>query len=92
MKCAILGGRSAIQGRRSAGAEARLRLRSAGALIGFAFETHSLDRIWACTERENAASIAVMRRLGMRVEANPFAEPEWSQVHGVLESTAWERR
>ena len=65
---------------------------AARALVGFAFEALSLDRIWACTERENVASIAVMRRLGMRVEENPFPKPEWSQVHGVLDSTVWERR
>lgn len=45
-----------------------------------------LARIVATTERENLASQAVMRRLGMRVEENPFAaDPPWFQVVGVLE-------
>jgi hypothetical protein len=39
------------------------------------------------TEHTNAASQAVMRRLGMRMLENPHPEPGWLQVVGVLERT-----
>ena len=42
-----------------------------------------LARIVATTEHTNAASISVMRKLGMRIEVNPGSEPEWLQVVGV---------
>jgi RimJ/RimL family protein N-acetyltransferase len=54
------------------------------ALVQYAFERLIVKRIVATTTRENFASIGVMRRLGMRVEENPFPEPHWSQVVGVL--------
>ena len=69
----------ALQGRGIASEAAR-------ALIGYAFETLRLGRIMAGTEFANSASIAVMRRLGMRIERNPFPEPEWFQVVGILDS------
>lgn len=50
------------------------------------FAALRLARIVATTERDNLASQAVMRRLGMRVEENPFADPPWFQVVGVLEA------
>ena len=59
---------------------------AARALIDYAFRTLRLGRIMAGTEYDNAASIAVMRRLGMRIERNPFPEPEWFQIHGILEA------
>jgi RimJ/RimL family protein N-acetyltransferase len=42
-----------------------------------------LDQVVATTEQDNAASIAVMRKLGMRIHRNPHAEPHWLQVVGV---------
>ncbi len=59
---------------------------AARALINFAFQTLRLGRIMAGTEYENAPSIAVMSRLGMRIEKNPFPDPEWFQVTGILEA------
>jgi RimJ/RimL family protein N-acetyltransferase len=59
---------------------------AARALIEHAFDAFGLARILATTERGNAASQAVMRRLGMRVEENPLPQPEWFQVVGWLEA------
>jgi RimJ/RimL family protein N-acetyltransferase len=58
---------------------------AAQALIDFAFRQLRVKRLIATTEHDNAASIGVMRKLGMRVEANPFPDPPWLQVVGVLE-------
>jgi RimJ/RimL family protein N-acetyltransferase len=55
------------------------------ALIDHAFVHMALGRIVATTTFDNAASIAVMRRLGMRIEQNPRTTPPWLQVVGVLE-------
>jgi RimJ/RimL family protein N-acetyltransferase len=57
---------------------------AARALIAYAFGTLHLARIVATTEHDNAASIAVMQRLGMTVERNPAALPAWFQTVGVL--------
>jgi RimJ/RimL family protein N-acetyltransferase len=57
---------------------------AAAALIDHAFGALCLARVVATTDRENAASIGVMRRLGMRVEENPEPEPAWFQVVGIL--------
>lgn len=57
---------------------------AAEAVIRFAFEALSLRVIVATTEYDNAASISVMRKLGMVINRNPFAEPEWFQAVGVL--------
>jgi RimJ/RimL family protein N-acetyltransferase len=59
---------------------------AARALVDHAFGTLKLGRILAGTERTNTASIKVMRRLGMRIEENPYPEPPWFQVTGILES------
>lgn len=59
---------------------------AAGALIRYAFEDLRLARICAGTEYDNAASIAVMKKLGMRVDRNAHAEPEWFQAVGILEA------
>jgi ribosomal-protein-alanine N-acetyltransferase len=56
-----------------------------GALVRYAFDVLKLKRIVATTTYDNVGSIGVMRRLGMRVERNPFPEPPWLQVVGVLE-------
>jgi RimJ/RimL family protein N-acetyltransferase len=45
-----------------------------------------LARIVATTERDNLASQAVMRHLGMRIHENARAEPDWFQVVGIAEN------
>lgn len=57
---------------------------AARALVDFAFARLRLRRIVATTTADNAASIGVMRNLGMRVERNPLPEPPWLQVVGIL--------
>ncbi len=59
---------------------------AAQALINFAFTTLNLSRIIATTEYDNIASQSVMRRCGMALEKNPFPEPPWLQVVGILEN------
>ena len=58
---------------------------AAGAMVRYAFEALRVARVVATTTHDNAASQAVMRRLGMRVETNPLPEPPWMQVVGVTE-------
>jgi [ribosomal protein S5]-alanine N-acetyltransferase len=58
---------------------------AAQALIDFAFNDLHLKRIIATTHSDNLASQGVMRRLGMRLEHNPFPEPAWFQVVGIIE-------
>ena len=58
---------------------------AAGAIIEYAFRTLKLGCILAGTEYDNGASIGVMRRLGMKIERNPYPVPEWFQIHGILE-------
>ena len=60
---------------------------AASALVGYAFSHFHLRRLIATTAHDNAASIGVMRKLGMRIERNPFEEPTWLQVVGILENT-----
>ena len=57
------------------------------ALIDFAFERLRLDRVIATTGYRNLASQAVMRKLGMRLEENPFRDAPSIQVLGILESS-----
>ncbi|NJM40936.1 MAG: GNAT family N-acetyltransferase, partial [Anaerolineae bacterium] len=59
---------------------------AARALIDFVFREEKLKRIVATTEYDNFASQAVMTKLGMRLERNPFPEPPWFQVVGILEN------
>ena len=54
-------------------------------LIDFVFREEKLKRIVATTEYDNFASQAVMTKLGMRLERNPFPEPSWLQMVGILE-------
>jgi RimJ/RimL family protein N-acetyltransferase len=58
---------------------------AARALIDFGFNRFNLGRIVATTEHMNHASIAVMRKLGMRILQNPLPQPEWFQIVGVLD-------
>jgi RimJ/RimL family protein N-acetyltransferase len=50
------------------------------------FSELRLARVVATTEYDNARSIGVMRRLGMRIDSNPFHEPHFLQVVGILDS------
>jgi RimJ/RimL family protein N-acetyltransferase len=61
---------------------------TARALVDYAFQHLRLKRIVATTTYENAASMGVMRKLGMHLERNPYPEPPWLQVVGVLENDA----
>ncbi|HEY7420263.1 MAG TPA: GNAT family N-acetyltransferase, partial [Ktedonobacteraceae bacterium] len=56
------------------------------ALIDYAFTHLFLKRIVATTTYENVASMGVMRKVGMRIEKNPFPDPSWFQVVGILEN------
>ncbi len=58
---------------------------AAQSLIDFAFQQLRVKRLIATTDYDNAASIGVMRKLGMRIERNPFPDPPWLQVVGILE-------
>lgn len=69
---------SPAQRRRGYAAEA------AEALVRYALREMRVARVVATTSRDNIASMAVMRRLGMTVEENPQPEPPWLQVVGVL--------
>ncbi|MBI1880421.1 MAG: GNAT family N-acetyltransferase [Chloroflexi bacterium] len=59
---------------------------AARALIVYAFNQLRLKRVVATTTYDNVASIGVMRKLGMRVEKNPFPDPPWLQIVGLLEN------
>lgn len=51
----------------------------ARAAIEYAFDTLRVPRVYAFTARANAASLAVMRKLGMRkVEGGDFVHPDFS--------------
>jgi RimJ/RimL family protein N-acetyltransferase len=58
---------------------------AAPALIDFAFQQLRVKRLIATTEYDNAASIGVMRKLGMTIAQNPLPDPPWLQVVGVLD-------
>lgn len=58
------------------------------AMIAYAFTELKLQRIVATTTYDNAASIGVMRKVGMRIEKNPCPDPPWFQVIGILENNA----
>jgi ribosomal-protein-alanine N-acetyltransferase len=59
---------------------------AARALIAVVFDELGWKRVVAMTEYGNAASVAVMKRLGMTIERNPDPTPEWFQIVGVLEN------
>jgi RimJ/RimL family protein N-acetyltransferase len=58
---------------------------AAAELGRYLFAALNPARLIATTEHANAASQAVMRRLGMRIRQNAHAEPAWLQVVGVLD-------
>lgn len=57
---------------------------AAVAMATYAFENLHVKRIIATTTYDNAASIKVMRKLGMQLMKNSLKQPEWLQVVGVL--------
>lgn len=59
---------------------------AAQTLINYAFDAMRLQRLIATTEYDNLASQAVMRKLNMTIERNPFPDPPWLQVVGILEN------
>jgi RimJ/RimL family protein N-acetyltransferase len=59
---------------------------AAQSLIEFAFGSMRLHRLIATTEHDNVASQAVMHKLGMKVERNPFPDPPWLQTVGIIEN------
>ncbi len=59
---------------------------AAQALVDYAFQHLHLQRIVATTTYDNPSSIAVMRRLGMRIQRNPYSNPPWLQIVGILEN------
>jgi RimJ/RimL family protein N-acetyltransferase len=59
---------------------------AAAAMVEYAFREIGLQRVIATTSYDNAASMGVMRKLGMRIERNPFPDPPWFQVVGMLEN------
>jgi ribosomal-protein-alanine N-acetyltransferase len=63
---------------------------AAQALVDYAFQRLRLKRVIAKTAYVNNASIGVMKKLGMRIEKNPQAEPPWLQIVGFLESTPFD--
>jgi hypothetical protein len=61
---------------------------AAQAMVDYAFQHLRLKRVVATTTYDNTASMGVMRKLGMRIERNPFSEPPWLQIVGVLDNNA----
>jgi RimJ/RimL family protein N-acetyltransferase len=59
---------------------------AARAMLDYAFRELNLKRVVATTTYDNAASIGVMRKLGMRIERNPFPDPPWLQIVGIREN------
>jgi RimJ/RimL family protein N-acetyltransferase len=63
-----------------------LATEAARAMLRYAFDHLHAARVVATTDADNAPSIAVMRRLGMTVERNPFPTPAWFQTVGTLDA------
>ncbi len=65
----------------------------ARAVLRHAFESAGQDRVRASTDLPNLASMAVLRKLGMRETGREAAPPGciWEQVHFALEREEWER-
>lgn len=61
---------------------------AAGALIDHLFTAQNVARVIATTDHVNLASQAVMRRLGMTLERNPWPDPPWFQTVGRLDAGA----
>ena len=61
---------------------------AAKALIDYGFTHLNLKRIMAMTRYTNAASIRVMEKAGMQIERNPYPEPAYLQIVGIIVSRA----
>ncbi len=61
-----------------------LATEAAFSMINYAFEQLYVKRIVATTTFDNAASIAVMRKLGMQIKRNNSPKPTWLQIVGFL--------
>jgi len=59
---------------------------AARAMIAHAFQSLRLKRILANTDFTNTRSQGVMLKVGMRLARNPWPEPHWLQVIGVLDN------
>lgn len=59
---------------------------AARAMVHYAFQELHLKRVVATTTYDNAASQGIMRALGMRIERNPYPDPPWLQVVGLLDN------
>ena len=59
---------------------------AARAMIAHAFQSLRLKRIMANTDFSNTASQGVMLKVGMRLARNPWPQPHWLQVIGVLDN------
>ena len=58
---------------------------AAAAMLDYAFEHMDMARVVATTDNDNLASQGVMRRIGMTVERNPYADPFWFQSMGWID-------
>jgi RimJ/RimL family protein N-acetyltransferase len=61
---------------------------AANAVLDYLFRDLWARRVVATTTDDNEGSVAVMRALGMSIERNPFDQPRWFQIVGVLEADA----
>ena len=61
---------------------------AAAAMVEYAFQSLGLRRVVATTTYDNEASMGVMCKLGMRIERNPFPDPPWMQVVGIIENSS----
>jgi RimJ/RimL family protein N-acetyltransferase len=59
---------------------------AASAFASHALQMLRLERIVATTDRQNRASIGVMKRLGMNILENTHPDSEWPQIVGMLEA------
>lgn len=55
------------------------------ALVAFAFQELAVPAVWARTDHKNERSIALMKRIGMRIGIDPRPDA-WPGVVGVLDS------
>ena len=64
-----------------------------GALVHYAFVELHVQRLFATTNRKNEDSIALMKRIGMRVASNPNGPdldwPDGGGVAGVIENSRY---
>ncbi|HEX6386570.1 MAG TPA: GNAT family N-acetyltransferase [Anaerolineae bacterium] len=61
---------------------------TARALADYAFNELRLKHIIATTSYDNVASQGVMWKIGMLIEKNPYPDPPWLQVVGILENNS----